>query len=52
MNSISHNAHDIPLEKVINIVLGARPNTILFEGANPCHEHEWTVWRDTDIPDE
>jgi 5-methyltetrahydropteroyltriglutamate--homocysteine methyltransferase len=38
--------HDIPLEKVIDIVLAARPATVLFEGANPCHEHEWTVWRD------
>lgn len=38
--------HDIPLEKVIDIVLAARPATVLFEAANPCHEHEWTVWRD------
>ena len=44
--------HDIPLEKVIDIVLAARPGTILFESANPCHEHEWTVWRDTSIPDD
>ena len=38
--------HDIPLERVIDIILAARPATVLFEGANPCHEHEWTVWRD------
>ena len=44
--------HDIPLEKVIDVVLSARPSTILFESANPCHEHEWTVWRDADIPDD
>ena len=44
--------HDIALEKVIDIVLSARPHTILFESANPCHEHEWTVWRDADIPDD
>jgi 5-methyltetrahydropteroyltriglutamate--homocysteine methyltransferase len=42
--------HDIPLERVIDIVLGARPATVLFEGANPVHEHEWAVWRDTPIP--
>ncbi|MFN3817650.1 cobalamin-independent methionine synthase II family protein [Blastomonas sp.] len=42
--------HDIPLERVIDIVLAARPATILFEGANPRHEHEWTVWRDAKIP--
>jgi 5-methyltetrahydropteroyltriglutamate--homocysteine methyltransferase len=43
--------HDIPLEKIIDIVIGARPATILFEAANPCHEHEWTVWRDAKLPD-
>ncbi len=42
--------HDIPLERVIDIVLSARPGTVLFEGANPRHEHEWTVWRDAAIP--
>lgn len=44
--------HDIPLERVIDIVLRARPATVLFEGANPVHEHEWTVWRDAAIPDD
>jgi len=44
--------HDIALEKIIDIVLGARPATILFEAANPRHEHEWAVWRDADIPDD
>jgi len=44
--------HDIPLERVIGIVLKARPATILFEAANPRHEHEWKVWRDTKIPEE
>jgi 5-methyltetrahydropteroyltriglutamate--homocysteine methyltransferase len=44
--------HDIPLEKVINIILKARPATILFEAANPRHEHEWKVWADAKIPAE
>ncbi len=43
--------HDIPLERVIDIVLKARPATILFEAANPRHEHEWKVWADAKIPD-
>jgi 5-methyltetrahydropteroyltriglutamate--homocysteine methyltransferase len=43
--------HDIALEKVIDIVLGARPATILFEAANPRHQHEWKVWDDAKIPD-
>jgi 5-methyltetrahydropteroyltriglutamate--homocysteine methyltransferase len=33
--------HDIPLERVVDIILKARPATILFEAANPRHEHEW-----------
>ena len=43
--------HDIPLERIIDIVLKARPATILFEAANPRHEHEWIVWRDAALPD-
>ena len=42
--------HDIALEKIIAIILKARPATILFEAANPRHEHEWIVWRDAKLP--
>lgn len=41
---------DIPLEKIIAIVLKARPAQLLFEAANPRHEHEWIVWRDAKLP--
>jgi len=44
--------HDIPLERIVDIILKARPATILFEAANPRHEHEWIVWRDAGVPDE
>ena len=44
--------HDIPLDRVIAPILRARPATILFEAANPRHEHEWAVWRDADLPDD
>ena len=44
--------HDIALEKVIGTILKARPTQLLFEGANPRHEHEWTVWRDAKLPDD
>jgi len=43
--------HDIPLERVIGIILKARPATILFEAANPRHEHEWKIWAETKIPE-
>jgi len=44
--------HDIDLAKVLPIILKARPGTILFEAANPRHEHEWTTWRDAKLPDD
>jgi len=42
--------HDIPLERVLDMILKARPATILFEAANARHEHEWTVWAAAKIP--
>jgi 5-methyltetrahydropteroyltriglutamate--homocysteine methyltransferase len=44
--------HDIPLERVLNIILKARPATILFEAANSRHEHEWKVWAQARIPED
>jgi len=44
--------YDIPLERIISIVLRARPATILFEAANPRHEHEWKVWSNAPIPED
>ncbi len=44
--------HDIPLEKILHIVLKAKPSAILFEASNPRHAHEWTVWRDAKLPED
>jgi 5-methyltetrahydropteroyltriglutamate--homocysteine methyltransferase len=44
--------HDIPLEKILAIVLKAKPSAILFEASNPRHAHEWVVWRDARLPDD
>ncbi|HEX4280450.1 MAG TPA: cobalamin-independent methionine synthase II family protein [Solirubrobacteraceae bacterium] len=43
---------DIGVEKIIDVVLRAKPSTILFEAANPRHEHEFAVWREAAIPDD
>ena len=43
---------DIALEKIIDLILAARPSTILFEAANPRHEHEWEIWRGAKLPDD
>ncbi len=44
--------HDIALEKILGLVLKAKPAAILFEAANPRHRHEWAVWRDAPLPDD
>lgn len=42
---------DAPMSMVLPIALRARPQALLFESSNPRHAHEWTVFRDTQIPD-
>ena len=44
--------HDIALEKIVGILLKAKPMAISFEASNPRHAHEWTVWRAAHIPDD
>jgi 5-methyltetrahydropteroyltriglutamate--homocysteine methyltransferase len=44
--------HDVPMERLLPIVLKAKPQALLFEGANPRHAHEWSVFRDAPIPDD
>jgi 5-methyltetrahydropteroyltriglutamate--homocysteine methyltransferase len=43
---------DVPLCDVLDIVLTAHVGTLSFEGANPRHGHEWTVFADADLPDD
>jgi 5-methyltetrahydropteroyltriglutamate--homocysteine methyltransferase len=44
--------HDVPMQRLLPIVLKAKPQALLFEAANPRHAHEWTVFRDAHIPDD
>ena len=44
--------HDVPMERLLPIVLKAKPQGLLFEAANPRHAHEWSVFRDASIPDD
>lgn len=42
--------YDAPMSMVLPIALKARPQALLFESSNPRHQHEWTVFRDAEIP--
>lgn len=45
------HSHDIPLAEIVDRVLQARPAALLFEAANPRHEHEWAVFKDVKLPE-
>lgn len=44
--------HDIDFAKVAPILVRAKPQALVVEAANPRHAHEWTVWRETRLPDD
>jgi 5-methyltetrahydropteroyltriglutamate--homocysteine methyltransferase len=46
------HTHDIDLAKILPIVLGVNAQALSVEAANPRHEHEWTIWRETKLPDD
>ena len=43
---------DVPVTDIIDLVWKARPNTVLFEAANPRHAHEWAVFEEMAIPED
>jgi 5-methyltetrahydropteroyltriglutamate--homocysteine methyltransferase len=43
---------DIDVEKIMGLILSARPATLVFEASNPRHAHEWAVWAKASIPDD
>jgi 5-methyltetrahydropteroyltriglutamate--homocysteine methyltransferase len=42
---------DIPLARIVDVVLKANVGAVSFEGANPRHAHEWKVWEDVTLPE-
>jgi 5-methyltetrahydropteroyltriglutamate--homocysteine methyltransferase len=42
---------DVPLKKIVDLILKVRAGAYLIEAANPRHEHEWRVWKDVKLPD-
>ncbi|MGH9228529.1 MAG: cobalamin-independent methionine synthase II family protein [Acidimicrobiales bacterium] len=43
---------DVDLADIIDLVWAAKPQTVLFEAANPRHAHEWALFEDTKVPDD
>jgi 5-methyltetrahydropteroyltriglutamate--homocysteine methyltransferase len=46
------HAHDIPMQRIVDLMLQVKAQAYLFEAANGRHEHEYTVWQDVTLPDD
>jgi len=44
--------YDAPMSAVLPVALKAKIGALLFEASNPRHAHEWTTFRDADLPDD
>ena len=45
------HVYDLEFKHLVDIMLKVNAQAYLIEGANARHEHEWTVWQDTKLPD-
>jgi 5-methyltetrahydropteroyltriglutamate--homocysteine methyltransferase len=41
---------DVPLHKIVDLILKVNAGAYLLEAANPRHEYEWQVWKDVKLP--
>lgn len=48
-----HGPHttDIPFADIVDLALAVNANGLTFEAANARHAHEWTIWKDTELPE-
>jgi 5-methyltetrahydropteroyltriglutamate--homocysteine methyltransferase len=46
------HTHDFPVARLFDVLHRTRAQAIMFEGANPRHEHEWEDWRQAGLPDD
>jgi 5-methyltetrahydropteroyltriglutamate--homocysteine methyltransferase len=42
---------DVDVAEIIDLVWNAKPQTVLFEAANPRHAHEWRMFETVKVPD-
>jgi len=45
------HSHDLELKYVVDLMLKVNAQAYSVEAANPRHEHEWKVWKDTKLPE-
>ncbi|MFW6093237.1 MAG: cobalamin-independent methionine synthase II family protein [Pseudomonadota bacterium] len=43
---------DVALGEIVDLIWRAKPQTLLFEAANPRHAHEWTLFDSVTVPED
>jgi 5-methyltetrahydropteroyltriglutamate--homocysteine methyltransferase len=51
-NYESPHHHDVDLAAIFDLIVTARPMALLIEAANPRHAHEWSFFRETELPED
>ena len=48
-----HGPHkyDIALKDIADLILKVRAGAYSIEASNPCHDHEWRVWKEVKLPE-
>ncbi|MGZ5829451.1 MAG: cobalamin-independent methionine synthase II family protein [Xanthobacteraceae bacterium] len=49
--NIAPRVFDFELRHFVDLMLKIRAGAYVIEAANPRHEHEWEIWKDTPLPD-
>jgi len=45
------HTHDLPLKHLVDLMLKVNAGAYSVEAANPRHEHEWKIWKETKLPE-
>jgi len=51
-NYAGPHTDDVPIERLFDMVIAAKPSAVSFEAANPRHEHEWETLASLHIPED
>ena len=51
-NYAGPHTDDLPVAELFPLLAKTKARALSFEAANPRHEHEWEVWRDSRLPDD
>ncbi len=44
------HTHDLPLQRLVDLMPNVKAGAYSVEAANPRHAHEWKVWKDVKLP--